>query len=229
MRVLLVEDEKATAAGLRAILEGEGWSVALAENGEDGLKMAVAEIFDVIVADRTMPQRDGLSMLQALRQEGVVTPTLVLSALGAPEHRVAGLESGADDYLAKPFDAAELLARIGALIRRTKYNAHEKVLIVGDLHIRTDSKTALRAGSPLNLTPKEFQLLLFLARHAGDAVTQRMILENVFDWRAEADPGAPIVPVAISRLRAKLERPSLPEILKTVRGKGYRLIDPHAG
>lgn len=228
MRVLLVEDEAGTAEILLAILTGEGWTASHAANGQDGLKMAMAEIYDVVVADRTMPRMDGLSMLQALREAGVVTPTLVLSALGAPEQRVAGLESGADDYLTKPFDAAELVARIRALVRRTRYNAHEKVTIVGDLHIRTDSKTALRAGEPLNLTPKEFQLLLFLARNAGDAVTQRMILENVFDWRAEADPGAPIVPVAISRLRAKLERPALPEILKTVRGKGYRLIDPHA-
>ncbi|MEM8740903.1 MAG: response regulator transcription factor [Pseudomonadota bacterium] len=226
MRVLLVEDDASTADALRKILDEEGWTVDHAADGQDGQRRALAEIYDVIVADRTMPLLDGLTMLQALRDQGVVTPALVLSALGAPEDRVTGLDKGADDYLAKPYDAAELIARIRALVRRTQYNAHEKVLVIGDLHIRTDSKTALRAGQPTNLTPKEYQLLLYLAQNAGNPVTQRMILENVFNWRAEADPGAPIVPVAISRLRDKIERADLPKILVTLRGKGYLLRDP---
>lgn len=226
LSVLLVEDDPGATREIAAVLEGEGWSVVCAADGAEGLREAAVKRFDLIVADRSMPNMDGHTMLGRLRELGVVTPAIILSALGETTHRIEGLNAGADDYLPKPFDGAELIARVRALLRRTGFNRHNEVMLIGDLEIWINSQTAVRNGRPLDLAPREYRLLKYLADNAGQPVTQRMILENVFQWTAAQDPGTGVVPVSINRLRAKLDRPEKLEMLKTVRGTGYMLVDP---
>ena len=222
MRVLVVEDEGRLAAGLRDGLEAEGFAVDLALNGTDGLWMARERPHDVIVLDVMLPEVDGFTICRTLRADQVWTPILVLTAKDAERDEVAALDSGADDYLTKPFSHAVLLARIRALLRR---GAVERpvVLEVGDLRLDPATKRVSRGDVVVGLTPREVALLDFLMRSAGRVVSKREILDHVWDDHFEGDPN--IVEVYVRHLRNKLDRPFGRESLATVRGFGYRLAD----
>lgn len=221
MRILVIEDDPEMAENTIRILSEAGWTVEHAADGRTGLQMAAARPFDLLVVDRMLPNLDGVSLLRRLREIDVKTPALILSALGDSSDKVDGLESGADDYLAKPFAADELIARLRALSRRMEVNAHPEVILIEDLEIWLKSKTAVRGGKPLGLTDSEFKLLHYFAHHQGDLITRNMILEHVFNWRPGLDPGTTVVEVAISRLRAKLDKNFDPPLLTTVRRRGY--------
>ncbi len=223
-KILIVEDDASTAAYLAKGLSENGYAVETAGDGRDGLFLASEGVFDLIVADRMLPGLDGLSMVGALRAAKVATPVLVLSALASVDDRVDGLRAGADDYLCKPFSFAELSARIEALVRRADRAATEPLktrLAVGDLEIDLLARHVTRAGRPIALGGREFNLLEFLARHAGQVVTRTMMLEKI--WNYHFDPGSNVVDVHIGRLRRKLEDGFGSPILHTVRGAGYRL------
>ncbi len=223
-KILIVEDDASTAAYLAKGLVEAGYSVETATDGRDGLFLASEGVFDLIVADRMLPGLDGLSMVGALRAAHIATPVLVLSALASVDDRVDGLKSGADDYLCKPFSFAELSARIEALVRRADRASTEPQktrLSVGDLEIDLLSRAVTRAGRIIPLGGREFNLLEFLARHAGQVVTRTMMLEKI--WNYHFDPGSNVVDVHIGRLRRKLEDGFSTPILHTVRGAGYRL------
>jgi two-component system OmpR family response regulator len=222
-KILIVEDDAATAAYLAKGLGEAGFAVDQCADGRDGLFLASEGNFDLIVADRMLPGLDGLAMISALRAAGIATPVLILSALGSVDHRVDGLHAGADDYLVKPFSFSELSARCEALLRRHERAAADRVqtrISVGDLEIDLLARTVTRAGRPIPLGAREFSLLEYLARHAGQVITRTMMLEKI--WNYHFDPGSNVVDVHIGRLRRKLEDGFTP-ILHTVRGAGYRL------
>lgn len=222
-KILIVEDDAATAAYLAKGLGEAGYAIDQAADGRDGLFLASEGSYDLIIADRMLPGLDGLAMISALRAANIATPVLILSALGAVDHRVDGLHAGADDYLVKPFSFAELSARCDALLRRRDRAAADPVttqIAVGDLEIDLLARTVARGGRPIPLGAREFSLLEYLARHAGQVITRTMMLEKV--WNYHFDPGSNVVDVHIGRLRRKLEEGSTP-ILHTVRGAGYRL------
>lgn len=224
MQVLVIEDDPGTAAEIAAVLREAGWTVDVACDGSDGLRRAAARPYAVLVVDRLLPVLDGLSVLRELRTRGVLTPALILSALGQPMDKVQGLTQGADDYMAKPFAREELCARVQVLSRRSL--PHPEVLLIGDLEIWVKARTAHRGGRPLDLSPKEFDLLHYLAVNKGIAVTRRMILEHVFDWKAETEPGTNVVDVHVHRLRGKLDKGFDRPLLMTMRGSGYLLDAP---
>lgn len=222
MRILIVEDDREAAAYLTRGLRESGHIVDHAGDGEDGLHLAMAGNYDVAVVDRMMPRLDGLSMVRRMRDEGNKTPVLFLSALGEVDDRVKGLRAGGDDYLAKPFAFAELLARIDALARRNGVDAAVITRLgVGDLELDLLSRTAARSGQRIDLQPREFLLLEYLMRHAGQVVTRTMLLENV--WEYHFDPQTNVIDVHISRLRAKIDKGFTEPLLHTVRGAGYSL------
>jgi two-component system OmpR family response regulator len=221
MELLLIEDDPGTAEEILHTFANAGWRSDHAATAESGLRLAAAKAYAVIVLDRMLPDGDGLAVLRALRQRQILTPVLVLSALADVDHKVAGLGDGADDYLAKPYWADELCARVRVLSRRAL--PHPEVLLVADLEIWTKAGTAFRGGRRLDLSPKEFELLRYLAVNAGIPVTRRMILEQVFHWKAESDPGTNVVDVHVSRLRGKLDKGFDRPLLATVRGEGYLL------
>ncbi|WP_010164560.1 MULTISPECIES: response regulator transcription factor [unclassified Sphingomonas] len=227
-KILIVEDDSSTAAYLAKGLAETGYAVETCADGRDGLFLASEGIFDLIIADRMLPGLNGLAMLGAIRAAGVSTPTLVLSALGTVDDRIDGLNAGADDYLVKPFSFAELTARIDAIFRRVDRGATEGQptrLSVGDLEIDLLARTVARQGKPISLGAREFNLLEYLARHAGQVVTRTMMLEKI--WNYHFDPGSNVVDVHIGRLRRKLEDGFPAPILHTVRGAGYRLsVEP---
>lgn len=221
VHLLLVEDEAAAAREIARLLEQQGWSVEVCADGDAGLRRAAETSFDVIIVDRVMPRLDGVSMLARLRALGVTTPAIMLSAYRETDHRVSGLDAGADDYLGKPFEGAELVARVRAQLRRSV--ASERIRVVGEIAIFQDSASARRGDRPLGLTPAEFRLLHLLAETAPDPVTPRMILERVMNWRAAEPPTAPVVPVAIRRLRAKVDDGEAVKLIETIKHVGYRL------
>lgn len=221
MRVLIVEDDRDIAKNIAKMLREAGHVVDCAHDGEDGLGIAREGAFDVMVVDRMMPRRDGLSMVSALRSDGDKTPVLVLSALGEVDDRVEGLRAGGDDYLVKPYAPSELMARVDALARRRDPEAVKTRLSVGDLEMDLLARTVNRAGEPILLQPREFRLLEFLMRHAGQVVTRTMLLEKVWDYHF--DPQTNVIDVHISRLRSKIDKPYDHAMLHTVRGAGYRL------
>ncbi len=218
-RALLIEDEAEVAAAIAAALAMDGFDIDHEETGEAGLKAAAATAYDVLVVDRNLPGLDGLSVLKRLREMGIMTPTLILSALGETKQKIEGLEGGADDYLGKPYDPDELRARVAVLCRRAL--PHPEVILIEDLEIWTVAKRARRAGQDLKLTPKEFTLLEYLARNEGIVVTRTMILKQVFGL--SFDPGTNVVDVHIARLRKTLDRDFERKLLKTDRGNGYLL------
>lgn len=219
MRVLVVEDEKKTAAFIRKALQAEGFVVEVHHNGDDGFLRASAETFDAIVLDIMLPGRDGLSLLRQLRERKDGTPLLLLSARGDVNERVDGLNAGADDYLPKPFVIAELIARVRALARRSGDSKSTK-LQVADLALDTITRRAYRGNVPLELTTREYRLLEFLMRVPGRICGRVAILENVWDYNF--DPGTNIVDVYIRRLREKIDTVE-PKLLHTIRGSGYVL------
>ncbi len=224
MKLLLVEDDKEAAAYVRRALTEVGHTVDLATEGRDGLMLAAAEPYDVIVLDRMLPRIDGLAILRTIRASGVKTPVLLLTALGGIDDRVEGLEAGGDDYLVKPFAIAELLARVNALARRPPPQDAPTALRVADLEMNLLRRTVTRAGERIELQPREFQLLEYLMRHAGRVVTRTMLLESVWDFHF--DPKTNIVETHMSRLRGKLARGGGGELIHTVRGAGYCLREP---
>jgi len=224
MRLLLVEDDEAAASYLVKGLAESGHVTDHTTDGEIGLRLARSGDYDVLVVDRMLPGRDGLSLIAALRREGVHTPTLILSALGAVDERVDGLRAGSDDYLANPFSFSELLARLESLARRARAELAAAHLRVADLDVDRVSRSVSRAGRPIRLQPREFRLLEYLARHAGQVVTRTMLLEHV--WGYNFDPQTNVVDVHVSRLRAKIDKQFHPPLLETIRGVGYALRAP---
>ena len=220
MRVLVVEDEKKTASFVRKALQAEGFAVDVFHNGDDALAAARATPFDGIVLDIMMPGRDGLSVLRQLRERKNPTPVLLLSARGEVNERVEGLNAGADDYLPKPFELVELVARVRALTRRSGENK-SPVLRVADLTLYTLTRRAERAGTAIELTTREFRLLEFLMRETSHICGRMTIIEKVWDY--DFDPGTNLVDVYIRRLREKIDADFEPKLLHTVRGSGYTL------
>jgi two-component system OmpR family response regulator len=221
MRVLLVEDDPQLSAYLLKALRETGATADSAADGREGLFLAAGGGYDVLILDRMLPKLDGLTILRTLRASGDTTPVLILSALGEVEDRVAGLRAGGDDYLVKPFAYSELHARLEALARRRGGEVPQTRLQVADLELDLLARRAERAGTPIALQPREFRLLEYLMRHAGQVVTRTMLLEHVWDYHF--DPQTNVIDVHISRLRAKIDKDFNPPLLHTVRGAGYIL------
>ena len=224
MKILLIEDDPHVAGFLMKALRETGASVDHAADGKEGLLLASGGGYDAMVVDRMLPGRDGLSIVRALRAVGDRTPVLVLSALGEVDHRVEGLRAGGDDYLVKPFAFSELHARLEALLRRSASEAPATRLQVADLELDLLARTVSRGGRPLDLQPREFRLLEYLMRHAGQVVTRTMLLEHVWDYHF--DPQTNVIDVHVSRLRRKIDRDFETPLLHTVRGAGYVLRAP---
>ncbi|MBA4792165.1 response regulator transcription factor [Phenylobacterium sp.] len=221
MRILIVEDDLEAAGAMVRGLTESGHECVSAADGEAGLAEARAGEFDVMIVDRMMPKMDGVTLIQTLRREGDQTPVLFLSALGEINDRVDGLKAGGDDYLVKPYAFAELIARVEALARRRETGSVQTLLRVGDLEMDLIARTVHRQGQEIDLQPREFQLLEFMMRHAGQAVTRTMLLEKV--WEYHFDPQTNVIDVHISRLRSKIDKGFDRPMLQTVRGAGYRL------
>ncbi|HEX7071904.1 MAG TPA: response regulator transcription factor [Rhodothermales bacterium] len=221
MRILIVEDDERIAAFVRKGLQEAGYAVDHARDGEEGYQMAVTVPYDAGIIDLMLPRRDGLSLIEAVRRRGVQTPLLILSARRSVDDRVRGLQRGGDDYLVKPFAFAELLARLQALIRRNQATAEPTRLTVGPISIDLLSRTVTRAGTVIDLQPREFSLLEYLMRQAGHVVTRTMIMQHV--WDIDFDPQTNVVDVLVHRLRAKIDQDYTPKVLHTVRGVGYVL------
>jgi len=222
MKVLLVEDNERVTRFVTKGLQEAGHTADHAENGRDGLFLAASENYDVIIMDRMLPGNiDGLSIIAALRQSGNQTPILILSALADVDERIKGLRAGGDDYLTKPFAFGELLARLDVLARRTRQDGAVTTLEVADLRMDLLSRKVWRGERAVQLQPREFKLLEYLMRHAGQVVTRTMLLENVWDYHF--DPQTNVVDVHISKLRQKIEPEPERPLLKTVRNAGYML------
>jgi two-component system OmpR family response regulator len=223
MHLLIIEDDRDAADYLVKAFREAGHIADHAGDGEDGLQLALDGDYDVLIVDRMLPKRDGLSLIEQLRATGDHTPALILSALGQVDDRVAGLRAGGDDYLSKPYAFSELLARVEALARRRKPEAGETVYKVGDLELDRLGHTVSRAGQPIPLQPREFRLLEYLMKHAGQVVTRTMLLENVWDYHF--DPQTNVIDVHISRLRSKIDKGFERPLLHTIRGAGYMIRD----
>ena len=221
MHILLIEDDTEAAKFLVKGLRESGYAVDHAADGREGLFRATEGQFDLVVTDRMLPHIDGLAIIQLMRQKGITTPVLVLSALGTVDDRVRGLKAGGDDYLTKPFAFAELLARIEALSRRRSSVPETTKLRVADLELDLLARTVIRGGRDIDLTARELKLLEFLMRRAGQVVTRTMLLEGV--WDLHFDPQSNLIDVHISRLRQAIDRGSDRPLIHTVRGSGYVL------
>ncbi|MEO8242745.1 MAG: response regulator transcription factor [bacterium] len=221
MKILVIEDDTVTAAYIADGLRQEGHSVDVVENGLDGLMQASHSGYDVLVIDRMLPGLDGLSLAKTLRGAKNRTPLLLLTALGGVDDRIEGLNSGADDYLVKPFAFGELSARINALGRRPQLADQDQSLRAGDLEMDRLTRKVTRAGEVIDLLPREYALLEHLLRRRGRVQTRTMLLEAV--WDIHFDPQTNVVESHISRLRAKVDKPFASELIVTVRGAGYRI------
>ena len=218
MRVLIVEDEPNLGTQLKNTLEANGYAVDLATDGEDGHYMGSTENYDAIVLDLGLPLIDGLTVLDKWRKEGKVTPVLVLTARDSWSDKVAGLDAGADDYLAKPFQTQELIARLRALIRRASGNASSE-LIAGDVRLDTRSGRVTLAGEPVKMTAQEYKLLSYLIHHKGKVVSRTELIEHIYDQDFDRDSNT--IEVFVTRIRKKLGA----EVITTIRGLGYSLDD----
>jgi two-component system OmpR family response regulator len=223
MHLLLIEDDAEAARFLAKGLRESGYVVDVAADGREGLFRSTEGSYDLIIADRQLPHFDGLSIIAMLRKNGRQTPVLILSALGSVDDRITGLRAGGDDYLTKPFAFGELLARIEALLRRGSQPEITTRIRIADLELDLLGRKVTRAGNPIDLTSKEFQLLEFLARRPGQVVTRTMLLEAV--WDLHFDPQTNVIDVHISRLRAAIDKGFERPLLHTVRGAGYMLRD----
>lgn len=222
LRILVVEDDREAARYLKKGLQESGFNVTITADGEEGLILARKGGFDCLIIDRMLPGMDGLQILETIRKQEDATPVLILSALNQVKDRVEGLKRGADDYLVKPFAFSELLARIEALMRRANSEQADTSLKVGSLEMDYLTRIVTVDGVPVELQAREFQLLNYLMRHAGQVVTRTMLLENV--WEYTFDPQTNVVDVHISRLRKKLDPEGSRRHIETVRGAGYRLV-----
>ena len=221
MRLLIIEDDRDAATYLVKGLTESGHVIDHAADGDSGLEYALANAYDALVVDRMLPKRDGLSIIAELRKTGNSTPVLILSALDAVDERIEGLAAGGDDYLTKPYALNELIARLEALVRRAHPEHASTLLHVGELKLDLLKRKVTRSGTRINLQPREFRLLEYLMRHAGQVVTRTMLLENVWDYHF--DPQTNVIDVQISRLRSKIDKDFDHSMLQTVRGAGYRL------
>ena len=221
MKILVIEDDREAADYLQKAFAEAGHTAHIARDGETGFTLAEFGTYDAIVVDRMLPHRDGLSVIAGLRSRGNTTPALILSALGEVDDRVTGLRAGGDDYLTKPYAFSELLARVEVLNRRSGARDAETTYRVGDLELDRLSHAVRRAGQEITLQPREFRLLEYLMRHAGQVVTRTMLLENVWDYHF--DPQTNVIDVHVSRLRGKIEKGFEKPILHTIRGAGYML------
>jgi two-component system, OmpR family, response regulator len=219
MRLLLIEDDVKIASFVVKGLEGAGFAVDHAADGDTGLDMGLSDGYDVIIVDLMLPRRDGLSVIRHLRREKVLTPVIILSAKDSVDDRVRGLETGSDDYLPKPFAFAELLARVQALMRRSGGKAEPTRWVCADLSLDLASREVLRGGRRIDLQPLEFSLLAYLMRNAGKVVSKTMIMDQV--WNYNFDPQTNVVEARICRLRDKIDKGFEPKLLHTVRGVGY--------
>ena len=225
MKILVIEDDKETASYIKNGLSDSGYDVDHAEDGEKGFNLALNKNYRILIVDRMLPKKNGIEIINAIRKEGVKTPVLFLSALGNIEDKVAGLKSGGDDYLTKPFAFVELLARVEALIRRDSQQSENSFLTIGDIEMDILARTVKRQGKRVYLHPREFKLLEYLLRNANQVVTRTMLLENV--WEYHFDPQTNVIDVHISRLRQKIDKPFEKPILQTIRGDGYMIkADP---
>lgn len=224
MRILVVEDDAETADYLIGGLEEEGHAVSRSGNGRNGLFLAMTENFELLIVDRMLPELDGLTLVKTLRASRIETPVLFLTTMSGIDDRVMGLNAGGDDYLVKPFAFSELVARVKALSRRPRGTAVETGFKVADLELDLLKRVVKRAGSEIALQPREFRLLEYLMRHAGQVVTRTMLLDNV--WNYHFDPRTNVVESHLSRLRTKIDKGFSPELIHTVRGSGYCLRAP---
>jgi len=226
MRILLVEDDAVIASSLSKGLREEAYAVDVATDGDAAVSQAAINPYDAIVLDVMLPKRDGFAVCRELRQRGLTTPVLMLTARDAVRDRITGLDTGADDYLTKPFEFGELLARLRALLRRGPALA-PAVLRVADLEVDTRAQRAMRAGREVALTTREYALLEFLARNAGRVVGRAEISDHV--WDDNYDPVSNLIESYINRLRRKLDAPGLPPLIHTRRGAGYVLAEAPPG
>jgi two-component system OmpR family response regulator len=224
MRILVVEDDKKIASFITGGLRQAGFAVDQAADGEEGLRLALAEPYDAAVVDVMLPKLDGLALVERLRRDRVGTPVIILSARRSIDDRVKGLHTGADDYLTKPFAFAELLARIHALLRRAAGVAEPTRLVVGDLTMDLLARQVTRAGARIDLQVREFALLEYLMRNAGRPVSRTMILQHVWDYAF--DPQTNVVEVLVSRVRSKVDGAFGASMIHTIRGVGYVLRTP---
>lgn len=225
-RVLTIEDDPLTGKEIVSELSKAGFEVEWVDNGTEGLARAIGGGFNLVMLDRMLPGVDGLTLLTTLRTLGIDTPVLMLSALGDVDERIRGLRAGGDDYLTKPFDPDELVARLEVLLRRRKEAPVQAAtrLQVGPLALNLISRTVTRNGIAITLLPTEYRILEFLMRHAGQTITRTMLFEAV--WGYHFDPGTNLIDVHMGRLRKKVDAPGMPQLIQTVRGSGYVLIDP---
>ena len=221
MRALIVEDDATIANFVARGLREAGFAVDVSADGEEALEHMRQQVYDVAIVDLMLPKRDGLSVIEEMRRNGIGTPVLILSARRTVDDRVKGLQAGGDDYLTKPFAFAELLARVQALVRRATRTPEPTTLTVEDLVLDLLSRRVTRGGKPIDLRPREFALLEYLMRNVGRVVSKTMILSHV--WEYNFDPQTNIVDVLVSRLREKIDRPFEKKLLHTVRGVGYVL------
>jgi two-component system OmpR family response regulator len=223
-RILVIEDDPETAEQLVDELSGHGYEVDLALNGTDGFERGRSADYAVMTIDRMLPGLDGLAVIRRLREAGVATPALILSALGEIDDRVRGLRAGGDDYLVKPFAFAELLARVEALARRSATVVKETVLRVDDLELDLVTRTVRRGGNEIELLPREFQVLEYLVRNAGQVVPRAMLLQHV--WDLHFDPTTNIIDVYVGRVRRKVDGQQAYPLIHTVRGIGFCVRSP---
>lgn len=224
MKFLLIEDDVPTAAYIQRGMKENGHTVDHAKTGQEGLLLAGSHPYDVLIIDRMLPGMNGLTVVKMLRDIEVKTPIIFLTTMGGIDDRVDGLNAGGDDYLVKPFAFSELYARVNALSRRPPMSAFRNLLQVDDLEMDVLKRKVTRAGEVIDLQPKEFMLLEFLVRHAGQVVTRTMLLESVWDFHF--DPKTNIVDTHVSRLRSKVDRGHKVELIQTVRGFGYSVRAP---
>jgi two-component system OmpR family response regulator len=223
-RILVIEDDPETAEQLVDSLSTNGYEVDLAANGDDGLRRGRSTEYAVMTIDRMLPGMDGIAVIRTLRDDGIVVPALIISALGEIDDRVRGLRAGGDDYLVKPFAFTELLARVEALARRSATVIKETVLRVGDLELDLVSRTASRGGHEIELLPREFQVLEYLVRNEGRIVPRAMLLQHV--WDLHFDPTTNIIDVYVGRVRRKVDGHQAYPLIHTVRGVGFRVSAP---
>ncbi len=223
-RVLLIEDDPETAESLMTFMSEKGYEVDHAADGREGLRRGYDNEHAVLVIDRMLPELDGLSIIRDLRDHGIHTPALIISALGEVDDRIRGLRAGGDDYLVKPFSLYEMLARVDALARRSDTVQKETILRVADLEMDLLTREVRRSGQAVDLLPREFKLLEYLVRNAGQTVSRLMLLEHV--WDLHFDPSTNVIDVHMSNLRRKIDRSGLPPLIHTVRGTGFCVHAP---
>lgn len=221
MRILLVEDEPRAAQMLAKGLREEAYAVDVVGDGVSAVSQAAVAEYDAVILDIMLPAKDGLEVCREIRRGGSTVPVLMLTARDTVEARIQGLDSGADDYLTKPFDFSELLARLRAIVRRGQRPLTPSILSVGPLELDTRARRAFRRGEPLVLTPREYALLEYLVLHAGEVVARSTIADHV--WDASYDGMSNVIDVCVQRLRRKIDEPGVPSLIVTRRGEGYML------